>query len=249
MDQAKGIRDEEQTKYEQDKSMNMQSMGQINQAINIVQRVHQVGGFLQNGVVQKMQLNEPGESNFVLGVMKSLKQNLERNQKKSDEEEAKKQGLHDKLVSTKSAQLAATQEETRVKALALTETKTKLSQANNDIETLEEVTKENKDYLADTTTTCGDKKKEWEIRGEDRAKEKAAIAEAISFLKITFTEKAREEQKATLLQVQEQHKKDCADFGENCDDSTPLSFLQVSNLGAASALVSTADAELSMLSQ
>jgi len=242
VEQANAMRDQEKEKYDKEKAINMQSTASIEQAINIVERVQQVGGFLQNGQLRRMQLNEPGESGFVLGVFKSLYTNLKRNQADSEKDETEKTTKHSQLVQTKQAELTDTQQESAEKSMLMTQSKTALEQANSDIQTITEDLKEWEQYLAETQGDCTDKEKEWQIRGEDRSKEKAAIREAVSFLKITFEEKEQQEtQQAMLIQKQD----------ELASSSDELSFVQVGmasfGMGQASALVGTADAELAAL--
>jgi len=242
--QAESMRNEENAKYEKERAMNMQSQGQIGTALKIVNKVHEVGGFIQGGQLQQTQLNAPGESSFVIGVFQSLEANLKRNQEKSDADEAKRVKSYNALSTNKNAQLVALKEQIQKKNIALTESKQKKTQALNDIETLTAAIQEDKIYLDETTGSCEDKKKEWQIRSEDRAKEKSAIREAISFLTISFKEKEQKEQKLLLLQQQQQEREDSEFTGD-------LSFVQASMstdaLGGASAMLDTADAELSAL--
>jgi len=239
--QAESMRNEENAKYQKERAMNMQSQKQIETALKIVNKVHQVGGFMQGGTIQQTQLNAPGESSFVVGVFESLAANLKRNQEKSDADEAKLQKSYDNAYKIKTAQMKALNEQIQKKEIALTESNQKKTQATNDIETVTSALQEDKIYLDETTKSCADKKTEWQIRSEDRAKEKSAIREAISFLTISFKEKA---QKLLLLQQQTQTRDDSDLEGD-------LSFVQMSSssnaLGGASEMLDTADAELSAL--
>merc|ERR1719217_280509 len=239
--QAESMRNEENAKYQKERAMNMQSQKQIETALKIVNKVHQVGGFMQGGTIQQTQLNAPGESSFVVGVFESLAANLKRNQEKSDADEAKLQKSYDNAYKIKTAQMKALNEPIQKKEIALTESNQKKTQATNDIETVTSALQEDKIYLDETTKSCADKKTEWQIRSEDRAKEKSAIREAISFLTISFKEKA---QKLLLLQQQTQTRDDSDLEGD-------LSFVQMSSssnaLGGASEMLDTADAELSAL--
>lgn len=222
MDQATNIRNEENGKYTQEKTLNMQSIGQLSQAIKIVGKVHQ-GGFLQNAALQKMQLNEPGESNFVLGVMKSLKNTMETNQKSADKAEVDKQTLYDKLMLTKKDQLKSNQEESRTKTITVSEAETQKAEATSDVDTVSSSSDDIKSYFIEIASDCDNKKREWAVRAEDRAAEKKAIQEAIGFLGII-----------------EEHV-----------ETAPPSFLQVRSVPmvAAAALVGTADAALIQLQE
>merc|ERR1712159_916372 len=108
------------------------------------------------------------------------------------------------MKGNKEAQLTAVRETIQKKNIALTEAKQKKTQALNDIETITAALQEDKTYLDETSASCEDKKREWQVRSEDRAKEKSAIREAISFLTISFKEKENQEKKLLLLQEQVQ---------------------------------------------
>lgn len=177
--QAESMRNEENAKYQKERAMNMQSQKQIETALKIVNKVHQVGGFMQGGTIQQTQLNAPGESSFVVGVFESLASNLKRNQEKSDADEAKLQKSYDNAYNIKTAQMKALTEQIQKKEIALTESNQKKTQATNDIETVTSALQEDKIYLDETTKSCADKKTEWQIRSEDRAKEKSADRKSV----------------------------------------------------------------------
>merc|ERR1712222_124093 len=66
-DQMRSLREEENDKYREESTLNQQSISQVKSAIKIIQKVGGKGGFLQNGVLRKLQINAPGESSYVLG--------------------------------------------------------------------------------------------------------------------------------------------------------------------------------------
>lgn len=232
--QAKSIREEENSKYEEEKTANMQSVNQLTTAINILQKVHATdaaGGFLETAQAKavKAQLKEaePGDSGFILGMFKQLKKTMLENQEAADEAESKQQALYDKLVATKQGQLSEAQDEWQNKRIALTETETKQTEATRDISDLQARLAETKDYLKETTLACAEKEKEWKLRSEDRAKEKEAITQAIGVLEIAVKDGGVPPMAAP---------------------GAPA-FVQVgSSTRLAGALVSTASAELAALS-
>lgn len=247
LQQAEAIRNEENTKYADDRALNQQSVAQLEKALEIVQRVQQTGFLQQNDAnalqqysAMANQLKAPGESSFVLGVFKSLLANLQRTQQKADEAEAKKVAMYDKLTGNKNAQLTDLQDENKEKNIVLMQAKTKLTQAEADIALYTKTMTEAEAYLKETTAACDDKAQAWAVRQEDRAKEKAAIREAVSFLEITFKQQAAA---AALLQA----KTGGSDEDSTDDDaSAPVSFLQVSTSAGSNAAYSTA---LSVLSE
>lgn len=228
--QAKSIREEENSKYEEEKTANMQSLSQLTTAINILQKVHATdaaGGFLETAQAKavKAQLKEaePGDSGFILGMFKQLKKTMLENQEAADEAESKQQALYDKLVATKQGQLSEAQDEWQNKRIALTETETKQTEATRDISDLQARLAETKDYLKETTLACAEKEKEWKLRSEDRAKEKEAITQAIGVLEIAVKDGMAAPGAPAFVQV-------------------------ASSTRLAGALVSTASAELAALS-
>jgi len=235
LEQADAIRSTEQQQWTTDKEINSTSVRMLDKSIEIAQRANDVG-FLQ----VKQQLNAPGESSFVLGVFKSLKTNMVRNQESADAAEAKKQALYEKLVANKRALLANLQEETEQKTIKLAEAKQKLTQTQNDIKTTTTENAEARRYLEETNTACAEKEKEWQIRKADRAQEKTAIEEAIAFLNITFQEEQKKAEEANQAE----------DGSEDPSDAPPPDFLQEkkSFLNLASINLDSADFNLSQLS-
>merc|ERR1712085_170448 len=76
MAKATTIRTQEFSRYSDDMAANRQSLDQVDKAIKIVSKVNKQGGFLQHGVMEHLQLNEPGESSYVMGIMKGIKKKL-----------------------------------------------------------------------------------------------------------------------------------------------------------------------------
>merc|ERR1719426_713523 len=184
--QATSIREEEAGKYASDRAMNQQSTEQIRGAIEIVKKAQVVGSFAQGEA--KMQISAPGESGFVLGVFESLEKNLVRNQQKADAIEQKKVDMYNSLSSGKTQQLGLVQGDIRSKSMLMSEANQKLVDSQNDLASTQDALEAAQDGLADTTSDCEQKKKDFALRTEDRQKEKAAIREAMSYLKLTAAE-------------------------------------------------------------
>merc|ERR1719405_445305 len=145
-----------------------------------------VGSFAQGEA--KMQISAPGESGFVLGVFESLEKNLVRNQQKADAIEQKKVDMYNSLSAGKSQQLGLVQGDIRSKSMLMSEANQKLVDSQNDLSSTQEALEAADDGLKDTTEDCDTKKKDFALRTEDRQKEKAAIREAMSYLKLTAAE-------------------------------------------------------------
>jgi DNA repair exonuclease SbcCD ATPase subunit len=74
--QATNLRHSENEEYTEDMMLNTQSRRQIDDAIKHVSSIDQQGGFLQNGALRSLRINQPGDSSYVLGIMKGLKDKL-----------------------------------------------------------------------------------------------------------------------------------------------------------------------------
>lgn len=233
--QANSIREQDNAKYMEERSLNMQSASQIANAIRIVGQVRGAGGFLQGGMVQRVQLNEPGESSYVLGIMKQLKINLETNMASAEKAETEKATIHATMMSTKQKQLKALQEFSSQKRTEMTEERVELANADAAMRREESKLASLKETQAGTTKHCDTKRQEWDVRTEERVQEKAAISEAISYLTLTITEHqdASREGGASFLQL------------------GLVSSLSSGSgaLGAAEALVAAANGDLAELSR
>jgi len=182
IDQATNVREEDNAKYTEEMNLNRQSISQVIQAIKIVQKVQKTGGFLQNGVLKRIQLNEPGESSYVLGIMKQLEENLQKNKKEMEGMEKQKASKHDTLMATKNTQIGAFRTEKSEKQQALMEAKVSLVEQSR---TSTRAKKEAEDLtilLQETYSRCRARQAEWKVRGEDRSREKAALNEAMDYL-------------------------------------------------------------------
>jgi len=181
--EATEIRNEENKKFMEDDTLLKQNIKQLETAIKIVSKANAVNFLMQKGGGKG---RAPGESSFILGTFKGLMENLVKNQAEGAAAEAKKQENYDKLAAVKNAQLLALRDDTEKKLILIGETKQDLAAAKNAVEDLTDALKEDKTFLKKTVLSCGDKKKAWTIRSADRAAEKAAIREAISFLVVSF---------------------------------------------------------------
>eukprot|EP00397_Hematodinium_sp_SG-2012_P021633 GEMP01022360.1.p1 GENE.GEMP01022360.1~~GEMP01022360.1.p1 ORF type:complete len:631 (+),score=196.85 GEMP01022360.1:416-2308(+) len=210
LEQAQGIRNDERLEYEKDREINTMSVKQLESAIGIVGKVNQLG-FLQ----ENNRLTAPQESSFVTGVFRSLKHNMERNQSAADKDETRRQNLYDRMASQKTSLMHNIQEDTEKKIINVAETQQALVQATNEIKSTKDVRVETKKYRKETAESCAQKEREWRVRQSDRAKEKTAIREAISFLKIAFSKEKRKSEKTE------------ADAPQDSPGHAALSFLQL----------------------
>merc|ERR1719345_115981 len=120
--QAVSLRTEENEKYTEELQFNTQSLRQIELAIKHVSKVNKQGGFLQNGVIKKMQLNVPGESNYVMGIMKGIEDKLIKSRTLMKSTEAEQVKMHDQLMAIKGAALKALSDQLAEKNILNAET-------------------------------------------------------------------------------------------------------------------------------
>lgn len=180
--QATSMREDEVDKYTEEMQMNKESISQVGQAIKIVQSVQSQGGFLQNGVLKRLQVNEPGESSYVLGIMKQLREKLGKSRDEMEAAEQTRKSKHDQMALTKrqqieslTQQLAVKQQKVAETGVGLVQTRRLISQAEKQVTDLDTV-------LQDTKEKCEQKQKEWKTRSEDRTKEIASLRLAIDYL-------------------------------------------------------------------
>lgn len=232
LQQAEGIRDKDNAAYSNERTQNLQAIKQLEKAIKIVAK----GALIQRA---KDAQHAPGESKFILGTLKQLKKGMEKNQAEEDAEEAKKKQDYDALYKTKTGQLNQLTKTTEKKQVLVTDTNVALAQTKNDIATVDEALKEDKTFLEETQKECAQKEKDWQIRSEDRAKEKAAIREAISFLIISF----KKPQAEALVQTADLEESDALSFLQ----ARPGEHRRSSSQDYGMSMLDATDAELSAL--
>lgn len=182
MAQAAALRTSENEKYTEDMQISTQSLRQIDLAIDHVGGVQKQGGFLQNGQLQKLQVNQPGESSYVLGVMKGLKDKLEKTRAVTMMTEKEKVKMHNSFMETKASSLKAMGSKTVEKKILNTEVNAKEAATKRKIAKLKEEVGALTASSAKTGETCQTTQQEWTLRQEDRTKEKAALNEAIRYM-------------------------------------------------------------------
>lgn len=180
--QADGLRSDEKQKYDDDMQLNKQSLDQVTRAIGIVGGVGKKGFFLQGGVKRRLQINEPGESSYVLGIMKGLKERLEKSKTEMESTEKTAAEKVNTLLSTKRSQAAQLQDEQALKGEKTTENGVALAEVRNAVKKSAKQIEELTVLLQDTVHRCDEKKVWWHKRGQDRLQEKNALKQAINFV-------------------------------------------------------------------
>jgi len=180
---AQTIRNQENTQYNDDMATNRQSIDQVAKAIKIVGKVHGQGGFLQHGVMQHLQLNEPGESSYVSGIMKGIKKKLDSTRVELQKQEKQRKKEHDAFVAAKKAELASLTQETSDKNTKITESQIQQVDIKRLGKQASSMIKELTARQKHSADMCAAKAKAFKIRSADRVQEKKAIQEALDFLK------------------------------------------------------------------
>lgn len=190
LSKSQNLRDDDRSKYEEEYMLNRQSAKQLEESIKIVGKVHQQGGFLQNGMVRRIQLNAPGESNYVLGVMKGLLDRMNDNAKKIEAAEKDKATKHENLAKVRTSQISLLQDKVIVDENKLSEAEVELVEAQRVRGKLEKRLPELQALLEETTRMCDDKKQLYKERVKDRKAEIKAIGEAIAYIEKASTKGA-----------------------------------------------------------
>jgi len=243
MDQAANLKEGDDNEANEDLKLNQQSIAQVTQAIKIVQKVNQRGGFMQNGAVKRLQLNEPGESSYVLGIMKQLKKGLEKTKQQLLAAQANKDKGDKDLWKTKNEQYALLEQQIADKRQDRAKAEVDLVEVKRLLKVAEEKLPKQKEKLATTEDSCSKKQDAWKVRGHDRAMERSAIREAIAYL--VQTAKYMEKQVVGLYAKQQDNDKDDDkdDDGESLvqvqEGQKLASFLQVDQQESAASVSQT----------
>mmetsp|Transcript_43404 Transcript_43404/g.77907 ORF Transcript_43404/g.77907 Transcript_43404/m.77907 type:complete len:700 (-) Transcript_43404:34-2133(-) len=188
MAQSEKIRTEEKDKYDEEMQLNQESINQVTKAIEHVQKVQKSGGFLQNGVLQKLQLNEPGESGYVLGVMKQISTKLLKTKGELEADEAEKVKNYDELMKKTGEQLVAYKASIDKDRGDLTQTQIDKNEATREVTKADEELQKTIDQLAKLKADCTEAILNYKATSKDRAKEKAALTEAVRYLQTELSE-------------------------------------------------------------
>merc|ERR1719487_793305 len=180
--QAVALRTDENEKYTEEMQLNTESLRQIDTAIKHVSKVNKQGGFLQNGVLKKLAVNQPGESSYVLGIMKGLEDKLKKSRAELESVEKEKVKMHNSFMDTTGKRMKEIADETTEKKILLSETTAKQAGTKRKIGKLTDEVTTLTDNGIKTAETCQTAKHEWSVRQADRTKEKAALNEAVRYL-------------------------------------------------------------------
>merc|ERR1719356_418953 len=152
--------------------------------------------------------------------MKGLQARLEKTRDEMKASETQKEDMHQELMSTKKAQLAALQQESTEKKQMKREVQLELvevkAHARGATKTIESTTA----LLEQTTSECTSKNQSWTVRSADRDKEKATIHQAIDVLV------SLQSSEATLMEAKGEEDQENDGSEDDPETSVASSFLQ-----------------------
>mmetsp|Transcript_95330 Transcript_95330/g.199402 ORF Transcript_95330/g.199402 Transcript_95330/m.199402 type:complete len:865 (+) Transcript_95330:181-2775(+) len=193
MEQATAVRKKEANKYESDLAMNKQSILDVGKARKLLASpASKDTSFVQSVLKGKLNTNIRGAnrlpSNYILGMLTGLQQDMEKTQAELIKEEKDKQDKYDKLMATKTASRESLEEEQSDKTDRLTAAKVKLLEFEKVITIATEQEAKAKKMLQETTAHCSKAAKDYEEASKTRQEESAALAQAMEIIKAGNTQ-------------------------------------------------------------
>merc|ERR1719218_323845 len=126
--------------------------------------------------------NYAPQSGQIVGILKTLKDEMEKDLSDATSAENSAQGSFESLVSSKKKEIAALTKAVESKTMRIGELGVKIAQMENDLEDTKEGLAEDKKFFANLDNTCAQKKAEWAEYKEMQAKELVALADTIKIL-------------------------------------------------------------------
>merc|ERR1719247_937929 len=126
--------------------------------------------------------NYNSQSGEIVGIIKNMKDTFESNLASARSAEEKAQKEYDDLMAVKEAEFEEMSKSHEDKKKTIGDNAASISSESSELETVQGELASDQEFLADLTTRCADKKKEYEHRNMLRAQEEQAIAQAISIL-------------------------------------------------------------------
>merc|ERR1719506_3412769 len=126
--------------------------------------------------------NYAPKSGEIVGILKTLKDEMEKDFADASSEESTAIANFEALVAAKKKEIAALTKAIESKTMRIGELGVKLAEMENDLEDTKEALAEDKKFLADLDGNCEKKKKEWEEYKKMEAMEMVALADTIKIL-------------------------------------------------------------------
>jgi len=122
------------------------------------------------------------QSGQIVGILKTLKDEMEKDLSDATSEENSAQTSFESLVASKKKEIVALTKAIESKTMRIGELGVKIAQMENDLEDTQEGLAEDKKFYADLDKNCELKKAEWAAYKEMEAKEMVALADTIKVL-------------------------------------------------------------------
>jgi len=122
------------------------------------------------------------KSSEILGILKQLKDEMEKDLEEETAQEASAAQTYEELVAAKKKEIETLSAGIETKLTRVGELGVNIAMMKNDLEDTKEGLGEDIAFLGDLTKTCGSKTKEWEEREATRKQELIALAETIKIL-------------------------------------------------------------------
>jgi septal ring factor EnvC (AmiA/AmiB activator) len=146
------------------------------------------------------------QSGQIVGILKTLKDEMEKDLADATSEENSGQASFEGLVASKKKEIGALTKEVESKTMRIGELGVKIAQMENDLEDTQEGLAEDQKFFADLDKNCELKKKEWAAYKEVQATELVALADTIKVLNdddaLELFKKTLPSASSSLLQVQ-----------------------------------------------
>merc|ERR1719443_1010901 len=201
---ATAIRDKEAKAYAKVKSDAESNIGALSKAIPAIEK-GMSGAFLQTkaaSVLRQISVsaemasadrdllaaflsegqNYAPKSGEIVGILKTMKDEMEKDFSDASSEESSAIASFDSLVASKKKEIEALTKAIESKTMRVGELGVKLAEMENDLEDTKEGLEEDKKFLADLDKNCELKKKEWDEYKKMEAMEMVALADTIKVL-------------------------------------------------------------------
>merc|ERR1719389_1080537 len=126
--------------------------------------------------------NYAPKSGEIVGILKTMKDEMEKDFSDASAEESQAVASFDSLVASKKKEIVALTKAIESKTMRVGELGVKIAQMENDLEDTQEGLAEDKKFYADLDKNCELKKAEWAAYKEMEAKEMVALADTIKVL-------------------------------------------------------------------
>eukprot|EP00747_Dinoflagellata_sp_TGD_P135315 gnl/TRDRNA2_/TRDRNA2_175443_c5_seq1.p1 gnl/TRDRNA2_/TRDRNA2_175443_c5~~gnl/TRDRNA2_/TRDRNA2_175443_c5_seq1.p1 ORF type:complete len:662 (+),score=278.79 gnl/TRDRNA2_/TRDRNA2_175443_c5_seq1:71-2056(+) len=126
--------------------------------------------------------DEESSGSEVLGVMKQLKEQMQKELDEATKDEENSITDYNELMASKKKEIAALQKMVEEKMQRVGELAVEIQETQNELGDLKDALKEDSKMYADLKQNCGKKQKEYEARQKIRAEELLALADTIKLL-------------------------------------------------------------------